>query len=85
VVYLKRLGYDDGKTQVLLCIHGTLAISFRNNAYHIPIAIWIPFLYPEQPPMCYVTPTASMLIRTSQHVDAQGRIYHPQLAYWNPV
>lgn len=40
--------------------------------------------FPEQGPMCYVTPTSTMLVKAGKHVDANGRVYHPQLAHWTP-
>lgn len=34
--------------------------------------------------MIYVTPTITdgLMIRAGQHVDPQGRVYHPYLARW---
>ncbi|KAJ3074811.1 hypothetical protein HK102_005723 [Quaeritorhiza haematococci] len=75
--------HDDGRSLVLLCLHGTIPISFRGNTYNIPVALWIPRNYPMQPPTVFVTPTANMLIRPSKHVDLSGRVYHPFLAYWH--
>ncbi|KAI9090083.1 UEV domain-containing protein [Phlyctochytrium arcticum] len=75
--------HEDGRTVVLLCLHGTIPIKFRNVTYNIPIAIWVPYSYPSQPPICFVSPTTSMLVRASKHVDLSGKIYHPYLAYWH--
>ncbi|KAI8836826.1 ubiquitin E2 variant, partial [Chytridium lagenaria] len=75
--------YDNGTSAVLLCLHGTIPITFRGGTYNIPIACWIPFSYPQHPPMSYVTPTATMLVRMSKHVDLAGKIYHPALAVWH--
>ncbi|KAI8820138.1 UEV domain-containing protein [Fimicolochytrium jonesii] len=75
--------HEDGRTLVLLCLHGTIPIKFRNVTYNIPIAAWVPYAYPTQPPICFVTPTSSMLVRASKHVDLSGKIYHPYLAYWH--
>ncbi|RKO87159.1 UEV domain-containing protein, partial [Blyttiomyces helicus] len=75
--------HEDGRTVVLLCLHGTIAITYRAVTYNIPVAIWVPFTYPQHPPICHVTPTATMLIRASKHVDLSGKIYHPYLAYWH--
>ncbi|KAI8918781.1 UEV domain-containing protein [Entophlyctis helioformis] len=74
---------DDGRQVVLLCLHGTIQISFNGALYNIPVALWIPFMYPKQAPFAYVVPTAAMVVRTSKHVDMNGRIYHPFLAYWH--
>ncbi|KAJ3102821.1 hypothetical protein HDU97_000278 [Phlyctochytrium planicorne] len=75
--------HDNGTSAVLLCLHGTIPITFRGVTYNIPIAVWVPFTYPLHPPMCYVTPTATMLVRMSKHVDLAGKIYHPTLAVWH--
>ena len=32
--------------------------------------------------MIYVTPSDGLVIRAGQHVDPQGRVYHPYLARW---
>ncbi|KAJ3215813.1 hypothetical protein HDU67_010306 [Dinochytrium kinnereticum] len=75
--------HDNGTNAVLLCLHGTVPVTFRGVTYNIPIAVWIPSSYPAHPPMSYVTPTATMLVRMSKHVDLAGKIYHPMLAVWH--
>jgi ESCRT-I complex subunit TSG101 len=30
----------------------------------------------------YVTPAEGMMIRAGQHVDPQGKVYHPYLVGW---
>ncbi|EIN07404.1 UEV-domain-containing protein [Punctularia strigosozonata HHB-11173 SS5] len=73
--------YDDGRTQLLLCLHGLLPIAFRGASYNIPIALWVPRDYPREPPIAYVVPTSDMLVKASRHVDPSGRCatdYHQQ-------
>ncbi len=65
--------YDDGRTQLLLCLHGTLPITYRAATYNIPVAIWLTLDYPREPPLVYVVPTNDMLVRQSVHVDLSGR------------
>ncbi|KAF9227963.1 UEV-domain-containing protein [Gyrodon lividus] len=65
--------YDDGRTQLLLCLHGLLPISFRGTSYNIPISVWLTKEYPRHPPMTYVVPTQNMLVRPSKYVDVSGR------------
>ena len=79
---LCTIDVEDGSTQVLLCLYGTVQIRFRGAQYNIPVTLWIPRAYPEQSPICFVTPTATMSIKTGKFVDPSGRIFHPQLAYW---
>ncbi|TPX32551.1 hypothetical protein SmJEL517_g04355 [Synchytrium microbalum] len=74
---------EHGVTAVLLCLHGTIPILFKNVTYNIPIAVWCPYVYPAQPPIAFVQPTSTMLIRNGKHVDLEGKIYHPYLAYWH--
>ncbi|KAF8503348.1 UEV-domain-containing protein [Russula emetica] len=64
--------YDDGRTQLLLCIHGLLPIDYRQASYHIPIAIWITRQYPREPPLIFVVPTSDMLVKPSQHINVSG-------------
>ncbi|KAJ7097961.1 UEV-domain-containing protein [Mycena belliarum] len=65
--------YDDGRTQLLLCVHGLLPISFRAASYNIPIAVWLTRDYPREPPLPYVVPTADMLVKPGPHLDVSGR------------
>lgn len=74
--------YDDGRTQLLLCLHGLLPISYRGASYNIPIAVWITKDYPRQPPIAYVVPTSDMLVRKSNHVDVSGRCEIDYIGNW---
>jgi hypothetical protein len=44
--------------------------------------LWVPYGYPREAPLVYVTPTEGMMVRPGQHVDPQGKIYHPYLVGW---
>ncbi|PBP17803.1 UEV-domain-containing protein [Diplocarpon rosae] len=74
--------YENGKSALLLHMSGTLPVVFRGTIYRFPIALWIPHGYPLEAPLVYVTPTESMLVRPGQHVDPQGKVYHPYLVGW---
>ena len=69
---LPTTAYDDGRTQLLLCVHGLLPITYRQASYHIPIAIWITRQYPREPPLAFVVPTSEMLVRPSKYIDVSG-------------
>jgi ESCRT-I complex subunit TSG101 len=69
---LPTTAYDDGRTQLLLCVHGLLPITYRQASYHIPIAIWITRQYPRKPPLAFVVPTSEMLVRPSKYIDVSG-------------
>ncbi|TFK76483.1 UEV-domain-containing protein [Pluteus cervinus] len=74
--------YDDGRTQLLLCLHGLLPILYRNASYNIPIAIWITRDYPRQPPIVYVVPTGEMLVKPGNHVDVSGKSNIEYMQNW---
>ncbi len=74
--------YDDGRAQLLLCVHGVLPITFRNASYNIPVALWIPRDYPKLPPVAYVVPTNDMLIKPGRYVDVSGRCNPDYVRNW---
>ncbi|KAI0376920.1 UEV-domain-containing protein [Hypomontagnella monticulosa] len=74
--------FDNGVSALLLHLSGTIPVIFRGATYRFPISLWIPHAYPREAPIGYVTPTESMMVRPGQHVDPQGRIYHPYLVGW---
>jgi len=77
--------HNNGIRQNLLRVVGTLPITHRGATYNIPLTLWIPYQFPNQPPTCFVTPTHDMAIKPRhKHVSSQGLIYHPYLSSWNP-
>lgn len=63
---------------------GTLAIRYHGAQYNIPIEMSLPS-YPDVPPICFVRPTADMMIRSNhKNVDATGRIGLDYLQHWSP-
>lgn len=74
--------YDDGRSQLLLVLTGTVPMQYRAATYNIPVAFWIPRSYPKQHPLAYVTPTNDMLVRKGRHVDLSGRIGGEYLERW---
>ncbi|KAF8628460.1 hypothetical protein AX15_003972 [Amanita polypyramis BW_CC] len=74
--------YDDGRTQLLLCVHGVLPITFRRASYNIPIALWIPQTYPKLPPIIYVVPNNDMLVKPGTYVDVSGRCSPEYIRNW---
>ncbi|KAK9329930.1 UEV domain-containing protein [Lipomyces starkeyi] len=75
--------YENGKSELLLNLHGTVPTTFRSAVYNIPVSIWISHEYPYVAPFAFVTPTAAMSLRPGNHVDTNGRVYHPYISYWN--
>ncbi|KAG6879518.1 hypothetical protein C0992_001851 [Termitomyces sp. T32_za158] len=76
------LPYDDGRTQLLLCVYGLLPISFRGASYNIPVAIWLTREYPNQPPIVYVVPTNDMLIKPGKYLDVSGKCSIEYMQNW---
>ncbi|KUI56644.1 hypothetical protein VP1G_03986 [Cytospora mali] len=74
--------FSNGSSALLLHISGTIPVTFRGTTYRFPVSIWIPHAYPREPPLVYVTPTETMVVRPGQHVDPQGQVYHPYLVGW---
>ncbi|KAJ4985025.1 UEV domain-containing protein [Stagonosporopsis vannaccii] len=74
--------YENGASNLLLNLSGTLPVTFRGATYGFPVAVWVPYAYPREPPIVYVKPGQDMLVRPGQHVSGDGRVYHPYLAQW---
>lgn len=74
--------FSNGANALLLHLSGTLPVNFRGTTYRFPLSIWVPHAYPREPPMIYVVPTETMMIRPGQHIDPQGFVYHPYLVGW---
>ncbi|KAJ7219235.1 UEV-domain-containing protein [Mycena pura] len=74
--------YDDGRTQLLLCVHGLLPITYRGASYNIPVALWIPRDYPREPPLPYVVPTTDMLVKPGPRLDVSGRSSIDYVQQW---
>jgi len=69
----------------ILYLAGTVPIFYNGTQYNIPVNIWIIEAYPFSPPVCYVTPTPGMIIKSKhRHVDSSGMCYLPYLSNWNP-
>ncbi|ORY56384.1 UEV domain-containing protein [Pseudomassariella vexata] len=74
--------FDNGVSALLVHVSGTIPVVFRGTTYRFPISLWVPHSYPREAPIAYVTPTENMVVRPGQHIDPQGRIYHPYLVGW---
>lgn len=81
-----RFIYDDGRSQLLFQLEGTVEIVYKGNTYNTPVAIWLLESYPNAAPRCFVVPTREMKIKDRHaHVGPQGLIYLPYLAEWHPA
>ncbi|XP_020624299.1 tumor susceptibility gene 101 protein-like, partial [Orbicella faveolata] len=75
--------HNDGREVDLLALNGTLPVVIRGVTYNIPVCVWLQEKHPYVPPLVFVRPTSTMAIKASQHVDTNGRVYHPFLHEWN--
>lgn len=69
---------------LLIIIYHCICFMLGVN-YNIPLCVLLQEDHPLVPPLVYVRPTNSMVIIPSQHVDTEGRVYHPYLNQWDPV
>ncbi|XP_031424984.1 tumor susceptibility gene 101 protein-like isoform X2 [Clupea harengus] len=76
--------FNDGSSKELMSLAGTVPVNYRGNTYNIPICVWLLDTYPYNPPICFVRPTSTMMIKTGKHVDANGKVYLPYLHKWKP-
>uniref|UniRef100_A0A3Q2DXR2 Tumor susceptibility 101a n=1 Tax=Cyprinodon variegatus TaxID=28743 RepID=A0A3Q2DXR2_CYPVA len=74
--------FNDGSSRDLMSLTGTVPVSYRGNVYNIPVCLWLLDTYPYNPPICFVKPTSTMMIKTGKHIDANGKIYLPYLHEW---
>ena len=77
--------YNDGRQTELVCFKGTIPVRYKGCIYNIPVCIWLLESHPFIPPLIYVTPTSTMIIKPGKHVDNTGRVYLPYLTDWKSV
>lgn len=82
---IQNYTYSSGVQKELFALDGTIPITFQGVKYNIPLCVLLQEDHPLVPPLVYVRPTNSMMINPSQHVDTEGRVYHPYLNQWDPV
>eukprot|EP00123_Amoebidium_parasiticum_P015689 comp23102_c0_seq1/m.37149 comp23102_c0_seq1/g.37149 ORF comp23102_c0_seq1/g.37149 comp23102_c0_seq1/m.37149 type:complete len:402 (-) comp23102_c0_seq1:26-1231(-) len=71
-----------GMAHQLLYLHGTVPVIYMGNRYNIPVGFWIKPDHPTSPPICYVQPTANMMVSASNNVDPSGLVTHPYVNTW---
>ena len=65
--------HNDGRTTRLLRAEGTVPIYYQGVKYNIPVKMFLPEGFPRAGPICYVTPTANMIIKPGHGlVDGGG-------------
>jgi ESCRT-I complex subunit TSG101 len=72
-----------GQPMDLVTFKGTVAMFYKGAQYNIPVDMYLPYDYPNRPPMIYVRPTQGMQLKSGhKHVDREGLVYLPYLSDW---
>ena len=62
-----------------------VSVCLQGTKYNIPVQIWLPEGYARQPPIMYVVPTPTMIIKPNHSfVDASGVVLSPYVRNWIP-
>ncbi|CAG5078672.1 Oidioi.mRNA.OKI2018_I69.PAR.g9052.t1.cds [Oikopleura dioica] len=80
---VKRYTHDNGHSEDLANLNGTIPAYYKGKQYNFPIEIWLYTSFPESAPLVFVRPTSTMNIRQGRHVDANGKVYLPYLNEWS--
>jgi ESCRT-I complex subunit TSG101 len=75
---------NDGSSKPALLLKGTIGMLYKGQTYNIPIDVYLPPAYPVSPPVCFVRPVSSMMIKEGhRHVGRDGMVYMPYLHSWS--
>ncbi|XP_078319585.1 tumor susceptibility gene 101 protein-like [Crassostrea virginica] len=74
--------FPDGTRKDLLCLDGTIPVIYKEKTYNIPVCVWIMDTHPYSPPMVYVKPSSTMVLRPGWNVDSNGKVNLPYLQDW---
>ncbi|XP_016367081.1 ubiquitin-conjugating enzyme E2 variant 3-like [Sinocyclocheilus rhinocerous] len=74
---------SDSLQKDLLKLLGNIPVRYQGHLYNLPILLWLLDSFPFTPPICFLRPTSSMVIREGKHVDSKGRIHLPGLHSWD--
>ncbi|CAN9499466.1 unnamed protein product [Ophioblennius macclurei] len=75
--------YNDGTRKIMMCLKGNIPVTIEENTYNTPVCLWIEDNYPQTAPICYVRPTADMLILRGKFVSSNGEVLLPYLQDWS--
>lgn len=76
---------NDGSEQKLPLLTGTIPIVYQYATYNIPVELFIKNDYPQMPPLIYVRPTSSMMVKPNHtYVNANGLVNIPYTQRWVP-
>lgn len=75
--------FNDSLQKDLLKLIGNIPVGYQGHSYNLPVLLWLLDSFPFTPPICFLRPTSSMVIREGKHVDSKGRIHLPGLHNWD--
>jgi len=75
---------NDGSETPSLLLTGTIPMFYRGITYNTPIDMYLPPHYPNRPPITFVRPVSTMMIKEGHnHVGSDdGMVYMPYLSTW---
>ncbi|CAD6194240.1 unnamed protein product [Caenorhabditis auriculariae] len=74
--------FPDGKRRTAFRLKGTIPVIYKGNKYNIPITVYLWETHPYYAPICFVNPTSTMVIKESENVNKEGRVFLPYLNEW---
>ncbi|EFP01350.1 CRE-TSG-101 protein, partial [Caenorhabditis remanei] len=74
--------FPDGKRRTAFRLKGTIPVYYKGACYNIPVTVYLWDTHPYYAPICYVNPTATMVIKESEHVNKEGKVFLPYLNEW---
>ncbi|XP_051975779.1 ubiquitin-conjugating enzyme E2 variant 3-like isoform X2 [Xyrauchen texanus] len=83
IIKAETYTFSDSSQKDLLKLVGNIPVRYQERSYNLPILLWLLDSFPFTPPICFLRPTSSMVIREGKHVDSKGRIHLPSLHNWD--
>jgi len=78
----EMFSFPNGLKQMAFRLKGTIPVMYKGVSYNIPIALYLWDTHPYYAPLCFVCPTAEMVVKDSPTVDKSGKVYLPYLNEW---
>ncbi|CAI2350069.1 unnamed protein product [Caenorhabditis sp. 36 PRJEB53466] len=74
--------FPDGRRRTAFRLKGTIPVYYKGACYNIPVTVFLWDTHPYYAPICYVNPTNTMIIKESEHVNKEGKVFLPYLNEW---
>ncbi|SCZ97415.1 BZ3500_MvSof-1268-A1-R1_Chr4-2g07199 [Microbotryum saponariae] len=71
---LNDFTYDDGRVELLLSITGVIPVPIQRATYQCPITFWLPLDFPNKPPMVFVLPSSTLIVRPGPNIEPSGKV-----------